>query len=409
MVTLGRKNWTFYVLLKNQRAYQWMLSKTHCPPLAWAVAAAGLGAVRRQRLNRQELDQALQAPLFPAPASDWSAPPLPEPTDVMASVILPAYNCAPYLRPCLDSVFAQQVDFKVQIIAVDDGSTDETPRILSVYRRENYEFFTLTDDGSAARARNAGLLRATGKYILFVDADDVLLPGALQALVDAAEAHHADVVQGGWRYLDLQGQPGLTQAYPAMEYRDRRRLSALDLPGTPWAKLYRRSLFQQIRFPANYTCFEDAIIHFLVFPSAQRILSIPQVVYGWRRTPGGITATSQGDARAAQAYWIAQDMTVRYDQLSLPRDALFACNLILQLCNFCYVCVASWPEDQKRALFAHCVRLYRQNRPSIGPPALCRHAGPPGAGNGGLRALAGAGKAVSTDRLVQKGENGSFA
>lgn len=57
-------------------------------------------------------------------------------------------------------------------------------------------------------------------------------------------------------------------------------------------------------------------------------------------------------------------MTVRYDQLSLPRDALFACNLILQLCNFCYVCVASWPEDQKRALFAHCVRLYRQNRPS---------------------------------------------
>lgn len=360
-------------MLKNQRAYQWMLSKTHCPPLAWAVAAAAkaagctaaavLGAIRRRPLSPQQLEQALQAPLSPAPASDWSAPALPEPTGVMVSVILPVYNCAPYLRCCLDSVFAQQVRCKVQIIAVDDGSTDETPRILSSYRRENYEFFTLTDGGSAARARNAGLLRATGKYVLFVDADDVLLPGALQALVDAAEARHADVVQGGWQYLGAQGQPGLTQAYPAMEYWDKRRLSALDLPGTPWAKLYRRSLFQQIRFPANYTCFEDAIIHFLVFPSAQRVLSIPQVVYAWRRNPGGITATSQGDARAAQAYWIARDMTARYDQLSLPRDALFACNLILQLCNFCYVCVASWPEDQKRALFAHCVRLYRQNRP----------------------------------------------
>lgn len=91
--------------------------------------------------------------------------------------------------------------------------------------------------GSAAKARNAGILQAKGEYLLFVDCDDVLLPGAISALLQKAQQTGADIVQGGWQYLDGDGKFGAAQRFAEHIYEKRTAYDCLDLPGTPWAKL----------------------------------------------------------------------------------------------------------------------------------------------------------------------------
>ena len=122
---------------------------------------------------------------------------------------------------------------------------------------------------------------------MFVDSDDLLLPGAIRTLLEAAQRLDADVVQGSWQYLYTDGTRGPVQRYPAAVYTGAAAPERFELPGMPWGKVYRRELFAQVRFPAYYTCFEDAIIHFLVFRLAKTVASVPEMVYLWREKPQG--------------------------------------------------------------------------------------------------------------------------
>ena len=170
---------------------------------------------------------------------------------------------------------------------------------------------------------------------MFVDSDDLLLPGAIRTLLEAAQRLDADVVQGGWQYLYTDGGYGPVQRYPAAVYTGAAAPERFELPGMPWGKVYRRELFAQIRFPAYYTCFEDAIIHFLVFRQAKSVASVPEVVYLWRKNPKGLTANSQHRPAAVQSYWIIEQLLAQDAALGLPHDALYRCSLTLQLSAFC--------------------------------------------------------------------------
>ena len=98
------------------------------------------------------------------------------------SVILPVYNTAQYLSECLDSIFNQGCP-DMEVIAVNDGSTDNSAEILFEYaRRYPCLMIVHQDNGGAAKARNRGMGRARGQYFLFIDSDDSLLPGALRKL-----------------------------------------------------------------------------------------------------------------------------------------------------------------------------------------------------------------------------------
>ena len=445
-------------MLQNQRACQLVRSKTGCEPLALAVAwgartagrcAAGvLGAVKHQRFSDQQLETfAARAPgICPKPVCDAGEPcPLPPQDDAVdVSVIVPVHNGERFLRACLDSILHQNTTRRLQVLAVEDGSTDGSGAILAEYARQGgVTVLHPEQGGSAARARNTGLARAVGRWVLFVDCDDCLLPDAVETLLAAQARTGADIVQGGWQYCDeadtrgavqqyaeacytgprrldvveLPGTPwgklyrrtlfervrfpsgytcfedamdavetllaaqartgadivqggwqycdeadtrGAVQQYAEACYTGPRRLDVVELPGTPWGKLYRRTLFERVRFPSGYTCFEDAMIHFWVFPRAKCIASTKPVVYLWHKNTMGLTATSQNTAKALQAYWVAEEMLDGAVRLGLPQDALFVCNLILQLANYCYVCVAGLPEADRQTAFACCCLLYRR-------------------------------------------------
>lgn len=321
-----------------------------------------------------QADRAALAALCPKPAAEETCPLLPpqDPT-VTLSVIVPVYNGEATIGPCLDSILQQETSCTVQLIVVDSDSTDGTAAVLERYRAlPGVLLCNCSAPRSAAAARNEGLRHAVGRWLMFVDSDDLLLPGAIRTLLEAAQRLDADVVQGGWQYLYTDGTHGSMQRYPAAVYTGAAAPERFELPGMPWGKVYRRELFAQVRFPAYYTCFEDAIIHFLVFRLAKTVASVPEMVYLWRKNPKGLTATSQHRPAAVQSYWIMERLAVQDAALGLPHDALYRCSLTLQLSAFCYATVSGLPPETQQAVFRLCCALYAKALPQEG--ALPRRA-----------------------------------
>ncbi|GLZ77874.1 glycosyl transferase [Actinorhabdospora filicis] len=119
--------------------------------------------------------------------------------DPLVSVVVPAYNAMPYLRECLDSVRAQSVGTgQLELIAVDDGSTDGTGAFLDAYAAEHpwVRVVHLAGCGGPAAPRNLGVELARGRYVFFADADDYLGPEALERMAAMAEANGSDIVYG---------------------------------------------------------------------------------------------------------------------------------------------------------------------------------------------------------------------
>ncbi len=186
-----------------------------------------------------------------------------------------AYNAERYITECMDSVLSQAGGHRVQLIAVNDRSTDRTGELLSRYcGLPDVTLLELHRGGSAARARNEGLLHAVGRYILFLDSDDVLAPGAIDSLLRAVGRLEADVVQGGWQYIDEGGTRGAFQRYADAVYVGKCRADRFDLPGMPWGKPYRRELFSAI-FASRLLTAVVKILLFIFLYSAARSVSLP--------------------------------------------------------------------------------------------------------------------------------------
>lgn len=160
------------------------------------------------------------------------------------SIIIPTYNNAYFLPDALDSVFAQNFP-SLEIIVIDDGSTDETQTILTEYSAQ-IRYLYQTNAGSAV-ARNTGLQLARGKYIVFLDADDVLLPGKLVEQVQVLEKRPSlGLVHSGWQIIDESGHV-LRNVEPWHE------IPELDLGAWVWHKpafmgamMFRRSMLMQV-------------------------------------------------------------------------------------------------------------------------------------------------------------------
>jgi glycosyltransferase involved in cell wall biosynthesis len=165
----------------------------------------------------------------------------------LVSVILPVFNGAAYLRPALQSVQQQRVD--VQLIVVDDGSTDDTPAILAEFEPA-VSVITQPNRGAAA-ARNSGLGAATGRYISFIDADDLWTRGRLRRQL---------------RYLEAEPAIGLVQE----------RIQHIHFDGVKWlprgdafhalslsAALFRREVFDRVGLLDESMLFCDDMDWFL--------------------------------------------------------------------------------------------------------------------------------------------------
>lgn len=182
----------------------------------------------------------------------------------LISIVIPVYNVAPYLRRCLDSLLSQTfADWEV--ICVDDGSVDGSGAIIDEYvQRDNR--FRVVHQGNAgvSVARNAALDIVRGEYFTFLDADDVMLPRALEHCVKALSSGNYDALCCDPLCMTFSDEKALDKISDFSGIV-RPVLDRLDLLwgrngeyGYPWGRVYRTCVFSSVRFPVGMKMCEDA-------------------------------------------------------------------------------------------------------------------------------------------------------
>ena len=176
---------------------------------------------------------------------------------IAISVIVPIYNTKPYLAECIESILDQKINVPIEVLLIDDGSTDGCGEVCDKYaaRDERVRGIHQENQGLSA-ARNAGLAAADSEYLVFLDADDALRPGALQAALDAQNTAPQSFVL--WHYTtDEQDTAAVTSDTATRPQNMLARLWLDCLLAMPWNKLYRTAPAQQLEFDRQYTLGED--------------------------------------------------------------------------------------------------------------------------------------------------------
>ena len=118
-------------------------------------------------------------------------------TDCDVEIIVPCYNVEKYVEECISSIISQKTKYSFFVTIINDGSTDNTGKLLEKYEGQNGIKVINQQNKGFSGARNTGISQAHGRYLLFVDSDDVLLPNAVENLMFLAEKTNADVVDSG--------------------------------------------------------------------------------------------------------------------------------------------------------------------------------------------------------------------
>ncbi len=279
------------------------------------------------------------------------------PPEYDLTVVIPVYNVESYVAECLSSVLLQKTQYSFHVVVVNDGSTDGSDKILEQFSEwKNLSVITQENKG-ASGARNAALKEIRSEYIMFVDGDDLLTVGAIEALMCAVKEKRADIVQGG--FISFDSDSGKTRDITQYEDNDHLPPNGV-LAGMPWGKVYRASLFENICFPDRYI-HQDTIITGIITHLAENIATIPNLVCRYRLHKKSITSTVRVSPKAVHTLWVNLCVLRARQQLGLKTDESFYMHL-LRLVVLNQARVRTQPVDVQYAIFILTQKMLRDNR-----------------------------------------------
>lgn len=273
----------------------------------------------------------------------------------LISVIVPVYKVENYLRRCVDSVLAQTYK-NTEILLIDDGSPDKCPEICEEYAKEHSNIKVIHQENKGlSGARNTGIDHAKGAYLAFLDSDDVYSPYFLESLYGALNTYGADISQCRWEYMH---EDRIKEAYrkdaPCQCMTGREMLGKLYIQTgayfvVAWNKLYKRELFERIRYPEG-RIHEDEATTYRLFDLAKKCVCVDNALYGYFVGSGGTSITRNGfhlkklDWRKANLERIDYFLKKDYKELIVP--AVKACND--GSIDLYFKCKASCPEEKAK-------------------------------------------------------------
>lgn len=211
------------------------------------------------------------------------------------SVILPIYNVSVYLRQCLDSVVNQTLE-ELEIVCVDDGSTDNSLEIIREYAQKDPRIVVLTGpNGGYGKAMNRGLERATGEYVGIVEPDDYVASDMFEKLYSVAKTHDLDLVKADFYRFTMDGQGEEQLQYELLD-KTKQHYGKLLCPAeepecirftmNTWTGIYRRAFLNRHGIRHNETpgaSFQDNGFFFQTFVHARRAMIVNEPFYRNRR------------------------------------------------------------------------------------------------------------------------------
>lgn len=233
------------------------------------------------------------------------------------SIIIPVYNVEEYLRECLDSVLGQTFQ-SIEIICVNDASTDNSLEILRAYQAiySNISILSHEKNSGLSAARNTGLEKASGKYVMFVDSDDMILTNACEELYQMAEKYKTDIIYFNMKLLNEKGDRSWTQN---VKYNNHTEvLSGKEMfcnfveekgrKEQVWRQFFNRDFLGR-----HHISFYEGILHednlfsFLTAMKAERVFDINKEYYLYRQRAGSIMS-AKSNKRAESVFLILNEM-----------------------------------------------------------------------------------------------------
>lgn len=215
---------------------------------------------------------------------------------ILISVIVPVYNCEKYLGNCIKSITNQKHN-KLEIIIVDDGSTDASRKICDDWKKKDSRIRVIHQENSGlSAARNAGIKASTGDYIAFVDSDDYVHPEFLSTLLNDSFLYGSDIAVCQFhktsknnglipdKIIELKDTSILTRELAIESLIESDSVNMI----VAWNKLYRREIFDDILFPVGKYC-EDNYVAYMAFAKANKVTYNEQPLYYYYQNINSIT------------------------------------------------------------------------------------------------------------------------
>lgn len=235
------------------------------------------------------------------------------------SIIVPAYNAEKTINECIDSVIEQNTKFDYELIIINDGSTDNTKQLIEKYNDSHIKLINQENRGFSG-ARNRGIDESCGRYIMFLDSDDYLVGNCIESMMNRIIEENADIIQASsYSFYETNNIKHFTYLKNQVIEKDKKQMTSN--PGFPWAKIYKRELFNNLRFPLD-VWFEDTIVCMILFRLSNKVVVSDEVVYAYRVNPQGITLNARQCKKCVDHYWVMEYVLEKAKELQLPMDAL---------------------------------------------------------------------------------------
>ena len=214
----------------------------------------------------------------------------------MVSVIIPVYNVQDYLARCVDSVLTQTYS-DLEIILVDDGSIDISGDMCDEYALKDSRLKVIhKENGGLSEARNAGLERARGTYVTFIDADDYVHPQFVELLVKTAHSTGAQIAACTWQELNDGDKPRRVKSKNprCRTYTQEEAINSVfyqrRLNHSACSRIFETSLFRDLRFPEG-ALYEDLAIIYPLLRKVEKVALLKAPMYYYMHRPGSIITT----------------------------------------------------------------------------------------------------------------------
>jgi len=238
------------------------------------------------------------------------------------SIIVPVYNTEKYLRKCLDSLVLQTLE-EIEIVAVDDGSTDRSGEILDEYLEKYPQKMTVVhkENGGQGIARNIGITMCQGEYIGFMDSDDYVELTMYQTLYETAVANNADFVECQYRYVRSENNQEieLSTYGNVREYETVKEMFVNPLV-SPWNKMYKKELLLESgSWFTEGVIYEDTAFFIKQIPYIKKMtyIDIPFVTHILR---GSSTMSVNKSKRVGDIFVVLKDIISFYNEQDFQKQ-----------------------------------------------------------------------------------------
>lgn len=285
------------------------------------------------------------------------------------SIVVPVYNYVDIIESNIDSILNQKTEYNYQLIIVDDGSTDGAADVLKRYADNPKVKLIFQKNAGIGAARNTGINNADGKYLMFVDCDDIVHDDIVETLMNKAYSENYDMVMCAHNLSKERNGaiyeivPNVYPKYNLIGYKNGDEI--MNLAGLPWCKAYKREIWNNVRFFPGYW-YEDTIIQFLIFMQCKNYAYIPKIEYEYKWYEKNFSHTQGNSAspKSIDTYWLLIEILEQYKKNNMPVNDRLYTLVLRHISTYYYGSVKNLDSKVVEALFVLAKDLYSKYKPN---------------------------------------------